>query len=370
MLSTRPARLHSVPPALSRGYQVPLALALIGSGLLARHLLARVRRIEVESFEEREEERRQRRIHETPRALLGVDFGSSEVRFATPIVETDQYGLDTVKRVRVLESKSGRHASPAYVAVDEEGAMLVGVAAKTHSLVHGGGSSVFALPSLVGRTSLPSDELSALQRSGVDIDQGPPLRVRLRGKPFAPESLFRVVLKEQKAAAAALLGAKALDGALTVAAVPPSFDDAQRVAITAAYAHAGLHVAALLDTPIAAARTYSHTRAGTDRSGGETLLVYDAGVRPSAAVVQRTRADEWEIVAHVVSSPLAAHAPDRLLAASAAAAFQKETGVDVMADPLARARFLEAVEQARIDLSTSKQTTINLPYIAVRVMLG
>lgn len=229
----------------------------------------------------------------------------------------------------------GGKAFPSYVALDANGQLLVGEPARRQAVLN------------------PEGTATAFKRK-----MGQRIKLKLRGREFTPEELSAFLLQKIKRDAEAFLGEAVSNAVVTV---PAYFDDNQRSATKDAARIAGLEVARLVNEPTAAALAY-----GLDRLGQELrIVVVDLGGGTLDVTLMEFGKGVFEVKATSGDTQLGGTDMNRLLVESLAERFKLKTGFDIRGDVQAMARLLEAAEIAKIELTTSISTRINLPYIAV-----
>ncbi len=250
--------------------------------------------------------------------IIGIDLGTTNSCVA--ILEG--------KDVKVLENSEGARTTPSMVAFTDKGELLVGQSAKRQAVTNPD-NTLYAVKRLIGRRFDDPEvkrEAELVPFKIVRADNGDAW-VEARGQKYAPAQISAYVLTKMKETAEAYLGEKVTRAVITV---PAYFNDAQRQATKDAGRIAGLEVERIINEPTAAALAY-----GLDKKNTGTIAVYDLGGEDFDKRVIDYLADE----------------------------FRKEQGIDLRKDRLALQRLKEAAEKAKIELSSSKETEINLPFI-------
>ncbi|GLD94497.1 hypothetical protein PINS_up003108 [Pythium insidiosum] len=299
--------------------------------------------------------------------LLAVDVGTSRLRLAT--VST----LSASSSPRVIESAEGLRAIPAAVAVENDG-VLVGALAKS---LQGRkpGNTATATRLLLGKTPAEwnkDDALRSVLPYSITTD-GDSLALELDGKTYSTEWATEVLLDQMHSMAARSLGAGG-DSFPAVIAVPAAADDVQRVALENAASAAGFDVVATVSEPVAALHAAEHAASQGDGVAPEFQLafsgpqsgpiaVFDMGGFVSSLSIVERRGTTYETLAAAASTRVSGAHVDRLLFRRVVDKFFQETGIDLSIDHMASYRILEAVEAAKMELSTRRRSDLNLPFI-------
>jgi molecular chaperone DnaK len=283
--------------------------------------------------------------------VIGIDLGTTNSCVA--IMEGG--------KPRVIENSEGDRTTPSVVALTKDGEWLVGQPAKRQAVTNPQ-NTLFAIKRLIGRKF--EDEV--VQR---DIKMVPykivkaenaDAWVEVQGKKMAPPEVSARVLMKMKKTAEDYLGETVTEAVITV---PAYFNDSQRQATKDAGRIAGLTVKRIINEPTAAALAYGLDKAGGDRK----IAVYDLGGGTfDVSIIEIAEVDgerQFEVLSTNGDTFLGGEDFDLRIINFLAEQFQKESGVDVRSDPLAMQRLKEAAEKAKIELSSTQQTDINLPYI-------
>ncbi|TAL19522.1 molecular chaperone DnaK [Patescibacteria group bacterium] len=283
--------------------------------------------------------------------ILGIDLGTTNSCVA--VIEGGQ--------PKVLENREGSRTTPSVVAVTKTGERLVGQLAKRQAVTNPK-NTVFSVKRLIGRRWGDSEvqrDLKLLPYAMVKSGEG--VKVSLGGKELSPQEISAMVLQKLKADAEEKLGEKISEAVITV---PAYFDDSQRQATKDAGEIAGLKVRRIINEPTAAALAY-----GFDRKKDEKIVVYDLGggtfdvsvleIAYSAAENQNT----VEVRATNGDTHLGGDDFDQRLIQWVVDEFKKSEGIDLAKDQLALQRIKDAVEKAKIELSTTTETELNQPFI-------
>jgi molecular chaperone DnaK len=278
--------------------------------------------------------------------VIGIDLGTTNSCVA--IMEG--------KDVRVIENAEGARTTPSMVAFAKNGERLVGQSAKRQAVTNPL-NTLYAVKRLIGRRF--DDPMVAKDKGLVPYaitraDNGDAW-VEVDGKKHAPQQISAHILTKMKETAEAYLGEKVSQAVITV---PAYFNDAQRQATKEAGAIAGLEVLRIINEPTAAALAY-----GMDQKKGGTIAVYDLGGGTFDVSVLEIGDGVFEVKSTNGDTFLGGEDFDARVIDYLADEFKKEQGIDLRGDKLALQRLKEAAEKAKIELSSSKQTEINLPFI-------
>ena len=278
--------------------------------------------------------------------VIGIDLGTTNSCVA--IME----GGD----VKVIENAEGARTTPSMVAFTEEEERLVGQAAKRQAVTNPE-ATLFAIKRLIGRTF--ADPITAKDKDMVPykIVKGGngDAWVEARGEKYSPSQVSAFILQKMKETAEGYLGETVEQAVITV---PAYFNDAQRQATKDAGKIAGLEVLRIINEPTAAALAY-----GLDKNEGKMIAVYDLGGGTFDVSVLEIGDGVFEVKSTNGDTFLGGEDFDMRLMNYLADEFQKEQGIDLRGDKLALQRLKEASEKAKIELSSSAQTEVNLPFI-------
>ena len=283
--------------------------------------------------------------------IIGIDLGTTNSCVA--IMEG--------KSPRVIENAEGHRTTPSIVAFTNDDEVLVGPAAKRQAVTNPE-NTLFAIKRLIGRTfndKIVQKDIKMVPYKIVKADNGDAW-VRVKGEDKAPPQISAEILKKMKKTAEDYLGKTVTEAVITV---PAYFNDSQRQATKDAGRIAGLDVKRIINEPTAAALAY-----GMDKKRGDsTVAVYDLGGGTfDVSIIEIAEVDgehQFEVLATNGDTFLGGEDFDLALIEYLAAEFKKDTGIDLHSDPLALQRLKEAAEKAKIELSSSQQTDVNLPYI-------
>jgi molecular chaperone DnaK len=282
---------------------------------------------------------------------IGIDLGTTN-----SVVAIMEGG-----KPRVIENSEGDRTTPSIVAFTKDGEVLVGQPAKRQAVTNPQ-NTLFAIKRLIGRKyedEVVRRDINMVPYKIVKADNGDAW-VEVQGKKMAPPEISARVLMKMKKTAEDYLGETVKDAVITV---PAYFNDSQRQATKDAGRIAGLEVKRIINEPTAAALAY-----GLDKQGGDRkIAVYDLGGGTfDISIIEIAEVDkehQFEVLSTNGDTFLGGEDFDLRIINFLAEQFLKESGVDVRKDPLAMQRLKEAAEKAKIELSSTQQTDINLPYI-------
>lgn len=284
--------------------------------------------------------------------IIGIDLGTTNSCVA--VMEGD--------KVKVIENAEGARTTPSVVAYKEDGEILVGQAAKRQAVTNPQ-NTLFAIKRLIGRKfedKVVQKDIAMVPYKIVKADNGDAW-VEVNGKKLAPPQISAEILKKMKKTAEDYLGENVTEAVVTV---PAYFNDSQRQATKDAGKIAGLDVKRIINEPTAAALAY-----GLDKKGGpdRKIAVYDLGGGTfDISIIEIADVDgeqQFEVLSTNGDTFLGGEDFDLALIDYLVEEFKKENGVNLKGDPLAMQRLKEAAEKAKIELSSSQSTDINLPYI-------
>jgi molecular chaperone DnaK len=283
--------------------------------------------------------------------VIGIDLGTTNSCVA--IMESG--------KPRVIENSEGDRTTPSIVAFTKDNEVLVGQSAKRQAVTNPQ-NTLFAVKRLIGRRfddAVVQKDINMVSYKIVKADNGDAW-VEAQGKKMAPPEVSARVLMKMKKTAEDYLGEEVTEAVITV---PAYFNDSQRQATKDAGRIAGLDVKRIINEPTAAALAYGLDKAGKDRK----IVVYDLGGGTfDVSVIEIAEIDgerQFEVLSTNGDTFLGGEDFDNRIINFLADEFLKESGVDVRKDPLAVQRLKEAAEKTKIELSSSQQTDVNLPYI-------
>ena len=283
--------------------------------------------------------------------IIGIDLGTTNSCVA--VLDGD--------KVRVLENSEGRRTTPSIVAYAKDGEIIVGDAAKRQAVTNPK-NTLFAIKRLIGRRYEDQEvqrDIGIMPFKITKADNGDAW-VEVDDKKLAPPQISAEVLKKMKKTAEDILGEEVTEAVITC---PAYFNDSQRQATKDAGRIAGLNVKRIINEPTAAAIAY-----GEDKAKGEQkIAVYDLGGGTfDISIIDIDEVDgekTFEVLATNGDTHLGGEDFDNRIVDYLIEEFKNEQGVDLRQDPLALQRLKEAAEKAKIELSSSQQTDVNLPYI-------
>ena len=278
--------------------------------------------------------------------VIGIDLGTTNSCVAV---------MDG-KDAKVIENAEGARTTPSIVAFSGDGERLVGQPAKRQAVTNPE-NTIFAVKRLIGRRyddPVTEKDKKLVPYKIVKGDNGDAW-VEASGKKQSPSQISAMILQKMKETAEAYLGEKVEKAVITV---PAYFNDAQRQATKDAGKIAGLEVLRIINEPTAAALAY-----GLDKKEGKTIAVYDLGGGTFDISVLEIGDGVFEVKSTNGDTFLGGEDFDMRLVEYLAAEFKKEQGIDLAKDQQALQRLKEAAERAKIELSSSMQTEINLPYV-------
>lgn len=278
--------------------------------------------------------------------ILGIDLGTTNSAFA--IIEGGQ--------PKILENSEGMRTTPSIVALAKNGDRMVGVTAKRQSITNPK-NTIYQIKRFIGHTFDEADvqkdvkmvpfEVRKSGNGGIEVKMGEEWK--------RPEEVSAMILQKMKADAEARLGEPVTEAVITV---PAYFNDAQRQATKDAGKIAGLDVKRIINEPTAAALAY-----GFNKNKNEKIAVFDFGGGTFDVSILEVGDDVIEVKSTDGDAHLGGKDIDQKIMNWLAEGFQKENGIDLRKDPLARQRLDDAAEKAKIELSTAVETEINIPFI-------
>ncbi len=283
--------------------------------------------------------------------IIGIDLGTTNSCVAV---------LDGGD-AKVIENSEGDRTTPSIIAYTDEGEILVGQNAKRQAVTNPI-NTLFAVKRLIGRKfrdDVVQKDIKMVPYTIVEANNGDAW-IEVKGEKLAPPQISAEVLKKMKKTAEEYLGEVVTEAVITV---PAYFNDSQRQATKDAGRIAGLEVKRIINEPTAAALAY-----GLDKKRGDTTIaVYDLGGGTfDVSIIEITEIDgehQFEVLSTNGDTFLGGEDFDLKVIDYMADEFKKENGIDLHNDPLALQRLKEAAEKAKIELSNSQQTEINLPYV-------
>ena len=278
--------------------------------------------------------------------VIGIDLGTTNSCVA--VMEG--------KNPKVIENAEGMRTTPSMVAFTDDGEIIVGLPAKRQAVTNPE-NTFFAIKRLIGRRwddPMTEKDKKLVPYKIIRGDNGDAW-VESHGKKYSPSQISAYILQKMKETAESYLGQKVEQAVITV---PAYFNDAQRQATKDAGKIAGLEVLRIINEPTAAALAY-----GLEKKAGETIAVYDLGGGTFDISILEIGDGVFEVKSTNGDTFLGGEDFDMRIVDYLAAEFKKESGIDLRGDKLALQRLKEAAEKAKIELSSTQQTEINLPFI-------
>jgi molecular chaperone DnaK len=278
--------------------------------------------------------------------IIGIDLGTTNS--CVSIMEGGE--------PKIIINAEGGRTTPSIVAVTERGERLVGQIAKRQAVTNPE-NTVFGVKRLIGRKYDSSEVQKDTKILPYRIDKADngDVRIHLRGKYYSPAEISSYILANIKKSAEAYLGEQVTDAVITV---PAYFSDSQRQATKDAGKIAGLNVLRIINEPTAASLAY-----GLDKKAEEKIAVFDLGGGTFDISVLEIGDGVFEVKATNGDTHLGGEDFDLRLIDHLADEFKKDQGIDLRTDSMALQRLKEAAEKAKIELSTSMETEVNLPFI-------
>ena len=278
--------------------------------------------------------------------IIGIDLGTTN-----SCVSVMENG-DPI----VIQNSEGQRTTPSIVGFTAKDERLVGQPAK-NQIVTNSDNTVYSIKRFMGRrfTEVPAETA----RVSYKVISGPSddIRISIRGKDYSPQEISAAILQKMKKTAEDYLGEPVTEAVITV---PAYFNDSQRQATKDAGKIAGLDVKRIVNEPTAAALAYGF---GKDASKEEKIAVYDLGGGTFDVSILELGDGVFEVKSTNGDTHLGGDDFDQRIIEWLADSFKKETGIDLAKDKMALQRLKEASEKAKIELSSTKDTSINLPYI-------
>lgn len=278
--------------------------------------------------------------------VIGIDLGTTN----------SCVSIMDGSKPKVIENSEGARTTPSIVGFTDEGERLVGQAAKRQAVTNPG-DTLFAIKRLIGRTfddPTTKKDIDMVPYNIVKADSGDAW-VEAKGEKYSPSQVSAMILQKMKETAESYLGENVDQAVITV---PAYFNDAQRQATKDAGKIAGLEVLRIINEPTAAALAY-----GLEKEDGHTIAVFDLGGGTFDVSVLEIGDGVFEVKSTNGDTFLGGEDFDMRLVDYLADEFNKENGIDLRKDKMALQRLKEAAEKAKIELSSSTQTEVNLPFI-------
>src|SRR6187401_3559993 len=285
--------------------------------------------------------------------IIGIDLGTTNSCVA--IMEGG--------KPKVIENSEGARTTPSIVAYMEDGEILVGAPAKRQAVTNAK-NTIYAVKRLIGRRFEEKEvqkDIGLMPYRIVKHDNGDAW-VEVRGKKVAPSQVSAEILRKMKKTAEDYLGEEVTEAVITV---PAYFNDSQRQATKDAGKIAGLEVKRIINEPTAAALAFGLDKSG---KGDRKIAVYDLGGGTfDISIIEIADVDgerQFEVMSTNGDTFLGGEDFDRRIIDYIVGEFKKDTGIDLSKDIVALQRLKDAAEKAKIELSNSTQTEINIPYVA------
>ncbi|RMF17127.1 MAG: molecular chaperone DnaK, partial [Candidatus Dadabacteria bacterium] len=276
--------------------------------------------------------------------IVGIDLGTTNSVVAVVVGGEPE----------VIPNQEGARTTPSVVSFSEDGEVLVGQVAKRASVTNPE-RTIYSVKRFIGRRfDEVREEAKRVPYKVVEGDGGS-VKIDIDGKLYSPEEISARVLMKLKKAAEDFLGEEVKEAVITV---PAYFNDAQRQATKDAGAIAGLEVKRIINEPTAAALAY-----GLDKKKDEKIAVYDLGGGTFDISILEIGDNVVEVKATDGDTHLGGDDFDQVVIDWIISEFKKDQGIDLSGDPMAMQRLREAAEKAKIELSSTSETEINLPFI-------
>ncbi|ABS51676.1 molecular chaperone DnaK [Campylobacter hominis] len=277
--------------------------------------------------------------------VIGIDLGTTN-----SCVSVYERGES-----KIIPNKEGKNTTPSVVAFTDKGEILVGDSAKRQAVTNPE-KTIYSIKRIMGLMMNEKNAQEAKKRLPYKIvDRNGACAVEIAGKVYTPQEISAKVLMKLKEDAESYLGEKVVDAVITV---PAYFNDSQRKATKEAGTIAGLNVLRIINEPTAAALAY-----GLDKKESERIVVYDLGGGTFDVTVLETGDSVVEVLATGGNAFLGGDDFDNKLIDYLLSEFKNESGIDIKGDVMAMQRLKEAAENAKKELSSAMETTVNLPFI-------
>src|SRR3954454_21342871 len=257
-------------------------------------------------------------------------------------------------KAEVIPNAEGSRTTPSVVAFTDDGQRLVGQVAKRQAILNPE-ATLYSVKRFIGRKWGEVDEEAKIVSYKVVRGENDAVRFEVRGKQYAPEEISALILRKLAEDAAKFLGERVTEAVITV---PAYFNDAQRQATKDAGTIAGLEVLRIINEPTAAALAY-----GLDKKNQETVMVYDLGGGTFDVSLLDVGDGVVEVRAVSGDGHLGGDDFDKRIVDWMADEFKKDQGIDLRQDPQALQRLYETAERAKVELSSSTTTQLNLPFV-------
>lgn len=279
--------------------------------------------------------------------IIGIDLGTTNSAMAVM-----QAG-----KAEIIANGEGNRTTPSVVAINKGGERLVGQVARRQQVTNSA-NTIYEVKRLIGRKFSDKEVQRDLKLMGYEIvKSGASTKVKMGDKEYSPEEISAMILGKLKADAESFLGDKVTEAVITV---PAYFDDSQRQATKDAGKIAGLEVKRIINEPTAAALAYGLDK---DSKGDEKIAVYDLGGGTFDVSILELGDGVFEVKSTNGDTHLGGADFDRVLVNYFADEFKKEHGIDITEDKAAMQRLRDEAEKAKIELSTTNEVNINLPFL-------
>jgi len=279
--------------------------------------------------------------------IIGIDLGTTNSCVAV---------MEPGGEVKIITNTEGGRTTPSVVAITESGERLVGQTAKRQAITNPE-NTIFAVKRLIGR-KFDSDIIQADKKIlpyRIEKASNGDTRINIKGKQYSPAEISSFILSNIKKTAEEYLGEEVTEAVITV---PAYFNDSQRQATKDAGKIAGLEVKRIINEPTAAALAY-----GLDKKGEEKIAVFDLGGGTFDVSILEIGDGVFEVKSTNGDTHLGGEDFDLRIIDYIAGEFLKDQGIDIRSDKMALQRLKEAAEKAKMELSNSVETSINLPFI-------
>jgi molecular chaperone DnaK len=279
--------------------------------------------------------------------IIGIDLGTTNSCVAI---------MEAGGEAKIITNAEGGRTTPSIVAITEGGERIVGQAAKRQAITNPE-NTVFGVKRLIGRKYKSKEIQSDIPNLPYKIESASngDTRINLRGKQYSPAEISSFILANIKKTAEDYLGEEVKEAVITV---PAYFNDSQRQATKDAGKIAGLEVKRIINEPTAASLAY-----GLDKKGEEKIAVFDLGGGTFDVSILEIGDGVFEVKSTSGDTHLGGEDFDLRIIEYIASEFKKDQGIDVRSDKMALQRLKEAAEKAKMELSSSTETSINLPFI-------
>ncbi|MEI6494692.1 MAG: Hsp70 family protein, partial [bacterium] len=284
--------------------------------------------------------------------IIGIDLGTTNSAMA----------VVTGGEPKIIENVEGVRTTPSIIAISKAGERLVGLLAKRQAITNPS-NTIFGIKRLMGHKfdNVHVQKDKGIVPFAIERSDDGGVKVKMSDKDYRPEEISAMILSKLKADAEAKLGEKIEEAVITV---PAYFDDSQRQATKAAGEIAGFKVRRIINEPTAAALAY-----GLDKKKDEKIAVFDLGGGTLDVTVlemgwdDEHKAATFEVISTSGDTLLGGTDMDNTLVDYVTREFKKDTGIDLKNDKMAIQRVREAAEKAKVELSSTLSTDINLPFI-------